>query len=331
MTSAHCKERHGRYIALTLAVLLAISVASGMLAAPRSMAAETYTWSQPDWSGGAGQGVTTGTTNRYDSDNGNVDVSAPGKVLLERAIYFDSEGREGGHATIGAAAADGKWYMPEGYTGGDFDTWLLMQNPREERASVKVSFMREDGEVVELDYSLAPRSRETVHLNDVEGLADAMVSTAVESTNGVDVVCERSMYFDFNGRSGGHNSIGASSGSTWMASLGEELPSKWCMSEGSAGSGFNTYVLVQNPSDEAAHVRFTYMTSTGDTLTEECELPPRSRYTRCLSDVEGLESDAVSTQVESLDGVPIVCERSVYFDFAEFVGGHDSIGYALTD
>jgi len=97
------------------------------------------------------------------------------------------------------------------------------------------------------------------------------------------------------------------------------------------GSGFDTYVLVQNPSDEAARVRFIYMTSTGDTLTEEFELPPKSRYTRCLSDVEGLESDAVSPQVESLDGVPIVCERSVYFDFTEFLGGHDSIGYALTD
>ena len=252
-------------------------------------------------------------------------------LVCERAIYFDSDGRQGGHVTIGAAATAGKWYMPEGYTGGDFDTWLLLQNPQEERANVRVSFMREDGKVVELDYSLAPRSRETVHLNEIEGLTDAMVSTAVESTNGVDVVCERSMYFEFNGRSGGHNSIGASSGSTWMASEGEEFSSKWCMSEGSAGSGFDTYVLVQNPSDEAARVRFTYMTSTGDTFTEECELPPMSRYTRCLSDVEGLESDAVSTQVESLDGVPIICERSVYFDFTEFQGGHDSIGYALTD
>jgi len=90
--TARRKGRHGQYIALTLAVLLAISVASGMLAAPRSLAAETYTWNQMDWSGGAGQGTITGTTNRYDSDNGNVDVSVPGKILLERGAVENSWG-----------------------------------------------------------------------------------------------------------------------------------------------------------------------------------------------------------------------------------------------
>lgn len=92
MITEHRKRRHGQHIALTLAVLLAMSVASGMLTAPRSLAAETYTWSQTDWSGGAGQGNTTGTTNRYDSDNGNVDVSAPGRILLERGAVENSWG-----------------------------------------------------------------------------------------------------------------------------------------------------------------------------------------------------------------------------------------------
>ena len=87
-------------------------------------------------------------------------------------------------------------------------------------------------------------------------------------------------------------------------------------------------MLVQNPSEEVALARFTFVTSGGEMVIEEHQVAPGSRFTLCLGQVEGLTSDEVSTRVESLNGVPIVCERSVYFDFSGFLGGHDSIGYA---
>ncbi|NPV60682.1 MAG: hypothetical protein HPY75_13625, partial [Actinobacteria bacterium] len=37
------------------------------------------------------------------------------------------------------------WYLAEGYTGGEFDTWVLVQNPGDEDAKVTLSFQLPPG------------------------------------------------------------------------------------------------------------------------------------------------------------------------------------------
>ncbi len=61
-----------------------------------------------------------------------VQVAGSG-IICERAMYFDYESgigdRSGGHSSIGASGTSTSWYLPEGYTGGDFDTFVLLMNP----------------------------------------------------------------------------------------------------------------------------------------------------------------------------------------------------------
>ncbi len=50
-------------------------------------------------------------------------------IVAERAMYFDYYGKEGGSNSIGATGTSSEWYLPEGYTGDDFDTWVTCMNP----------------------------------------------------------------------------------------------------------------------------------------------------------------------------------------------------------
>ncbi len=139
-------------------------------------------------------------------------VSSDRPLAAERAMYFDYGGRLDGHNTIGATAPSREWYFAEGYTGCGFDTWILLQNPGAEAARARLEFMREDGAVVPLDVDVPPRSRRTVKVNDVPGVSGCSVSTRVSSDR--PLAAERAMYFDYRGRGGGHDSIGAQQPST---------------------------------------------------------------------------------------------------------------------
>jgi hypothetical protein len=242
-------------------------------------------------------------------------------VYCERSMYFDYYGRVGGHDSIGVTHPAANWYLAEGYTGGAFDTWVLMQNPSDETLEVRATFMRPDADPVVKDYSVEAGKRFTIEVDAIEGLESTEVSTKLESQNGVGFVCERAMYFDYNGWTGGHGSIGANRPST-----------EWYLAEGcTAGdtyqrTDFDTYVLVGNPSGTDAEFEATFMMPGGATRREDYGVEAGRRMTISLDQVPGLESPYVSTRIASTNGVPLVCERSMYFDYYGRTGGHNSIG-----
>lgn len=104
------------------------------------------------------------------------------------------------------------WYFAEGYTGGDFDTWILIQNPNEEDTVAHLRFFTPSGEPISYDYEIPGLTRYTIYLNDIPGLEDMEVSTEVVC-EGSGIVAERAMYFNYDAgsgdRAGGHASIGA--------------------------------------------------------------------------------------------------------------------------
>ena len=187
------------------------------------------------------------------------------------------------------------WYLAEGCTGGDFETWVLVQNPGDEAANVEITYMTDSGVVKGPEFSLGAGRRESVNVADtVPGTWE--VSTKVESS--VPVVAERAVYW--NGRRGGSESIGVS-----------ELAGTWYLAEGCTGGGFETWVLVQNPGDEAANVEITYMTDSGEVKGPGFSLGARRRESVNVADtVPGTWE--VSTKVES--SVPVVAERAVYWN-----------------
>ncbi|MGQ9475528.1 MAG: CAP domain-containing protein [Actinomycetota bacterium] len=241
----------------------------------------------------------------------SVRVKSDLPVLAERAMYFDYMGKKGGSDSIGAPAPSNSWFFAEGYTGGTFDTWILLQNPNESGTAVTLSFMRPDGRVVTRQVNVPARRRYTVHVDEIPGLESTDVSTQV--TSDLPIVAERAMYFSYAGRDGGHVSIGAPAPSN-----------SWFFAEGYTGGTFDTWILLQNPNESGTAVTLSFMRPDGRVVTRQVNVPARRRYTVHVDEIPGLESTDVSTQVTS--DLPIVAERAMYFSYTGRLGGHNTIG-----
>jgi hypothetical protein len=222
-------------------------------------------------------------------------------VVAERAMYFND--RKAGHDTIGVTALSESWYLAEGYTGGDFDEWVLIQNPGEDVANINVQLQPQDQGQVTIPYSVGPRSRFTIHVDDI--LPDAQVSTYIESDQ--PVVVERAQYLNYM-RSG-------------TCSIGARSPSRtWHFAEGYTGGGFEEWLLVQNPQSQSTTVYLTFMESSGQNTSIAFNVPPRSRYTVPVDSF--LPDSMVSASI--LSDLPVVSERAMYWE--ERSDGHDTLG-----
>lgn len=241
----------------------------------------------------------------------STDIESDIPVLAERAMYFRYQGRTGGTDSIGAVQPSNTWFFAEGYTGDSFDTWVLLQNPNDSEAVVTLSFMRSDGGVITHQATIPPRRRHSVHVDEVPGLESTDVSTQVASN--IPIVAERAMYFNYGGKDGGHDSIGASSSSN-----------TWFFAEGYTGDTFDTWVLLLNPNDATATVTLSFMKPDGSIVSQQVSVPGRRRHSMHVDAVPGLEAAEVSTQVDS--DLPIIAERSMYFNYQGRKGGHATIG-----
>lgn len=252
---------------------------------------------------------------RVQNSEVSIKLSADQPVVAERAMYFDflGSGRKGGHSCMGISQASQVWSFAEGYTGGDFDTFFLVQNPNGAEAHLKVSYMGIGGEVDEFYYTLAPNSRMTIWMDREPGLDNGEYSTHMESD--LPVVAERSVYFGYNGEKGGTAAEGAKA-------PGQE----WHFAEGFTGGEFDTYFLLANPNADAAEVTLAFMLPDASRKETKLVLPAYSRGTVYADSQPGLEQSEFSTTIAS--NRPIVAERAMYFKYAGKGGGHDAMGVA---
>jgi hypothetical protein len=124
-------------------------------------------------------------------------VTSPQRVFVERAMYFNYQGKwQGGSSTMGARHPGTSWYFAEGTTRSGFDEWLTLANPGDEDAMVTVEYMlgAGQGDNVMQDWNVPAHSRVTVSVNQAVG-ADKDVSMHVTSDRAV--VAERPMYFSY--------------------------------------------------------------------------------------------------------------------------------------
>ncbi len=214
-------------------------------------------------------------------------VESDSLVLAERAMYF----RTDGHDTVGARAPSTRWYMAEGSTKGDFETWILLQNPQSSQANVTLTFLTGKGQRQELSLVMPPTSRRSIYLNQV--IPDADVSTMITSDQ--PIVAERSMYFRHAGGTGG------------LAS--NRLAKVWYLAEGMVGQGLDDWLLAMNPNPTVANLKVTYMREDGSTQIGYYSIQPWSRFSLYLN--KKVPAGRLGAKVES--DQPIEVERSTYF------------------
>ena len=237
----------------------------------------------------------------------NEDVSvmlvSDGEILVERAMYW--ENRIEGHVSAGVPLPQLEWYLAEGSTANGFETWVLVQNPSDEPADVRITYLTPDGPVAKPQFTIGGNRRVTVLANDDVPGQD--ISVKVEASRAV--VVERAMYW--GGMRGGHDSCAS------------PAPSRtWFLAEGSTLFGFDEWVMLGNPAGKATNVKLTYMTPDGAVAGPGLSLPAGSRRTVHVN--EDLQCAEVSVKVESDE--PIVAERSMYWNKGTGRAGHCALG-----
>lgn len=241
-------------------------------------------------------------------DLGQCDVSAKIEsdqaVVCERSVYWNE--RRGGHNSVGVTEPLPEWYLAEGSSAWGFETWLLLQNPNDQKVKADVKFMTADGPVAEPTMTLPANSRTTILVNDRVFNTDTSIRVSADGP----VIAERAMYWDNGTGKAGHGTIG-------MPAPARTL----YLAEGSSAWGFDTFVCIQNPNDEAAEVTVTYLTNNGPVEGALRVIPPNSRITARMAD----ELPNRDASIKLRANVPIMAERAMYWNSKG--GGHCSIGW----
>jgi hypothetical protein len=93
------------------------------------------------------------------------------------------------------------------------------------------------------------------------------------------------------------------------------------LAEGATGAFFDTDLLLANPNDEAAPVTITFFKEDGTTVLQDRTLAPLSRTTIHVDTLAGLEATSFSPQVVSTRGLPLMVERTMWWDASGY-GAH---------
>ncbi|MDP1809429.1 MAG: DUF5719 family protein [Actinomycetota bacterium] len=239
----------------------------------------------------------------------SVKVESTPPIVAERTVYFAHGSDGGGDNSIGARSPSRRWYFAEGKTGRDYDTYLLIMNPRSAPTVVTATFMPGSGRRVKKKIRVPGLARREIKVDDLPGLSSAAVPAVVTSPK--PVVVERSTYVNHNGVIGGAATIGS-----------RTLAKTWYFAEGFTGSGFNTRLLIFNPAAAATTVMVALNKTNGAAVTRSFTIKARSRKEINLNRL--LAGDEFGITLTAATGV--VAERTTYFNSGGRSGVHATIG-----
>jgi hypothetical protein len=257
-------------------------------------------------------------------EGGSITPSGTSKVALGKSIRLVIEANEG--RVIKDVVVDGKsvgtpsdytfenvlsdhvltatfsgistWYIAEGSTAWGFDTRISIENPNGIDLNARVTFFKSDGTTTGLDVGLPKQSQTQVNPRDCIGSAD--FSTKVECIQGSSIAVDRTTTWDANGVPSceGHSSMGVPSAAK-----------NWYFPEGSSAWGFETWLLIQNPSPTTdANCTLTYMVEGQGPKQVTHVVHKASRASFDLA----RDIDQSDFSIKLSSDVPVIAERSTY-------------------
>jgi hypothetical protein len=235
-------------------------------------------------------------------------VESDAPLVVDRTMSWDATGY-GAHAERAVSAPSTTWFLAEGSTTGTFSLFYLLQNPNASAVTATVRYLRPEGAPIEKTYTLLANSRTTIPVNsEAPELASTDVSAAITADQPIFV--ERAMYLTRDGQpfAAGHDSAGVTAAGT-----------SWFLAEGATGSFFDMFILIANPSSTDADVEIRYLLQGGQVLTKQYAVAANSRRTIWVDGEEFpglgrvLANFSLSSTVTSLNSVPIVVERTMWF------------------
>ena len=242
-------------------------------------------------------------------------------VVADRRVTWDRVTAYGSHASTAVQAPATTWYFAEGATIGGLQTFLLLQNPGVTDGSATIEFLLADGTPATRTVAVPAASRRTVWVNQ-EGSPLDRAEFAIIVRTSVPMVAERAMYRDTSAQmfAAGTNAVGVTAPAV-----------HWSFAEGTTRGGFDTFVLVANPSDAPVVItaRFEGAGPAGVPVSvmRTYALEPRRRLTIWVDEAAAPLADAeFSTTISAT--APIVAERAMWWrgGGADWIEGHVEFG-----
>jgi uncharacterized repeat protein (TIGR01451 family) len=254
-------------------------------------------------------------------------IEADQPIAAERTTTWDRS-FYGSHGDAATEVPSRTWYFAEGATGG-FDLFYLLANPGTQPAVVEARVLPAVGPPVQTTVTVPAGERVTLWANTMPGLAHAAASAVFTVTSGPRIGITRAMYTsDVLGRpfGVGHTSVG--------------LPApaiRLTLAEAAAGY-FDLFLLVGNPDPvHPAQVRVTFGLGDGTQVPVDVDVPASSRrdvWVNALAAasadplVQRLGHSAMTTTIESINGVPVVADRAMYWPAGAWLDGNATSGNA---
>ncbi len=271
-----------------------------------------------------------------------VKVTSDLGIVVERPMYvIDNIPNAGGPVTgaasaVGATSTGNDWLFAEGYTGTNFQEYLVLANFGTAATSVNVKLEYGNGTFQIVPVSVPAMSQyyfdvNNAHANPVAGCNCTPTNdvSAEVTASATTLVAERLMYFHF----GGSQLPGITD---VVGEAGPTSHNVYAFAEGYTNSNFSEYLTLQNPNNNAESVALTFFAD--NTIVQEIKvLPAHSRTTVSVSAIIYPLATAypsnprsfayeVSMDVQALSGT-VVAERPMYFNYSGDLGGTDVIGY----
>lgn len=231
-------------------------------------------------------------------------IEADTIFVADRTMRWDGNGY-GSHAERAIDGPERTWYLAEGATHSGFNLFYLIQNANPSATSVQVTYLLPaPNPPIVKDYVVGANSRFNIWVNR-EGPALASTDVSAIVTASQPVIVERAMYLNSSGLlfGAGHESAGVTSPSL-----------SWFLAEGATGDFFDLFVLIANPNPADSAITATYLLADGSTVVKNYVVDANSRSTIWV-DLEDplLAAAAVSTTIESTNGVPVIVERAMWW------------------
>lgn len=266
-------------------------------------------------------------------------------VVVERPMYFTDNIAVAGGSITGSASTVGAttlgpntgsdWLFAEGYTGLNFQEYLVLANFTTTNTLADVKLEYTNGTVQTVPVTVPALGQLYFDVNNAFnhpatgcGCTPTQSVSAEVYASTPSIVAERLMYF--------HYGIQHLSGATDV--VGEAGPASkttYSFAEGYTGTNFYEYLTLQNPGI-ASNVVVITLFADNTVVQEQLQLLPHSRTTVFVNNLIAPMATAyptnpiylgfnVSMSIQSVN--PIVAERPLYFDYSGDTGGTDVIGY----
>lgn len=282
-----------------------------------------------------------------------IQVDSTQPVVVERPMYFRTSISgvanlvQGGSSVQGVTPAT-SWYYANGNTGSPgapSQEYLILANPDVNgsgtAASATITYALANGTTQNVNVTVPAKSQLIENVNtDIN--TGTLVAMKVVSTNGIAIVSERQQFFSYPTLAPnptGVEVVGATPGT-------QGLPTVYSFAEGHLGNSFSEYITLFNPNPTAISVAVTYFVTRGTShfLSQETvNLGPTgvaqvtaNGFLFVPANASGAVPEDTSIVVQSLPGnggtgqvLPVVAERSLYFNFLGSIPGCTSVvGYS---